>query len=447
MQRVIGIVLSIFGLLCSVHLHAVQQGLQDLRYQVYLDSNSDIEAPLSELAEMGSLDAQLMYADLLSGKAGTVSISNAAMWYKRAYDHGRGAFRSLESLAKLSSQYEWINLKNRDFFIDVLSDISSTANPQTVSAVLEVFLAYPDLFEEEHVVDLIDLHKRACIEVCLGDLYKAVKISYFNHHKDAVPYFVEAAISSSRAVRLYFDSLPEERKVEEFTLFSEMLKKRIEELHSTSKFAVANRLRVLSPDFNSDVIFWLDSSSQSGIEDAYAVKAEYMMTHPLNFSYQGASKVIDQVSLVDLQKSKLLQASLYIVREWKRLQPIKSYEILSALDDQGVIEATIGLGDLYSMGGLDQVDQQKAIQTYFIAAEKGASVAYQKVATIYRSGRGIVNDNVKAFGYGKLAAHLGNEASNSFLETLAQDMDVKDLERGNDLFQQFRRDLVKDEVL
>ncbi|MFC3153303.1 hypothetical protein ACFOEK_19845 [Litoribrevibacter euphylliae] len=412
-------------------------GMTDIRYQLHQDDQANLEADIRILAEAGSSSAQVMLADVLAENSNVESLKEASYWYQQSYQKGRGVIRSITSLARLSDQYDWLTDLNQQFYSNLNESFFFEKNAQTVIAGLEIFVTYPELFSETRIDQLISLHDGVCIEDCQGKLYKAVSLAFFESMDAAEPFFVDASKDSTRAIRIYFDSLPEEGKFTRFSQFANQLKKDIDSVDTASKLSIANRLRSLSEEFNQEVIFWLDQAIDGGYQEAYSVRAEYMLSFPLNFSYPETQKIIQQVSATEPQKGQLLEASLYIVREWKKLQPDKAYGILAKLDSEGVLEATIGLGDLYSMGGLDQVDQPQAIKTYLRAAERGSPVGYQKIANIYRGGRGIVNDKSKAFGYSKLASYLGNDASDVFLESLTKEMQLEELNAGEEAYQKY----------
>jgi alginate biosynthesis protein AlgK len=428
---------AVFGISLSSALSAEMMGMPDIRYQLFLDTQSDLSAEIRTLAEAGSPQAQVALADILAESSTIESLQDASYWYQQSYQNGHGVQRSVTSLARLADQFDWLTDYNRGFYDQLNQTFHYKKNGQSVITGLEVFITYPDFFAQDQVNELIDLHESVCVDDCQPKLYKAVALYHFQSLEAAEPLFVEASETSTRAIRIYFDALPEEKKFERFSAFAGKLKANIESVETPSKFSVANRLRSVSSEFNQEVVFWLDHAIADGFSDAYAVRAEYMLSSPLNFSYQETEKVIQQVATVDPQKAKLLEASLYIVREWKKLQPDKAYAILEQLDSEGVPEATIGLGDLYSMGGMDQVDQPQAIKTYLRAAEGGNPVGYQKIANIYRGGRGIVNDKNKAFAFGKIALYLGNDESEMFLQSLKEELKPEELVAAEKSFQEY----------
>ena len=416
-------------------------GMKAIRYELNKNDEADVIPSLYEIAKYGHVDAQLLLADLLSELSGHKNALQATEWYIAAFRKGQGRVRALGTLARFSARYEWLLLENEPFFSDALGKFDHIRNPENVVAVLETYMAYPSLVDVNNVPKLLSLHRQSCTENCNGDLYQAFFLSQQGDLEKAEALYLKAALYSSRAIRVYFNFLDGfDDKSERFKRFSQSLKPHVHEMSAEVLFSVGSRLQGISQEYDRDVIFWLDASIEKGWLAAQINKATYMMSQPDYFSYSETEDVIFSVYEHDLIRGKLLRASLLIVREWKRLNPHEAYSILQELHEQGHIEATLGLGDLYSMGGLDEVDQYKAIELYSIASKKGSAASFQKIAGIYRSGRSICNDKVKSYSFSKMADYYGEESAEPFIKTLAEDMSPEELALAESFFSQLLKD-------
>lgn len=412
-------------------------GIKTIRYELYQNNEADVLNSLQALSLKGYVDAQLMLADLLSEKSGFQNASKVVRWYQSAFKEGQGRVRALGSLARFSARFDWLLMENESFVKRALEQYVHTRDTESVVATLETYMAYPLLVSDENFYTLLRLHRKSCIENCNADVYEAYYFSQKGEFAAAETLFLKASLTTSRAISVYFDYLDEfENKPLLFQAFSKKLKPEIKEMTADAQYAVGSRLQGLTEKYDPDVVYWLDAAIANGRLEARINKATYMMSEPEHFSYSETEDVIQKIYETDLLRGKLLRASLLMIREWKKLNPQEAYEILQPLHEEGVKEATIGLGDLYSMGGLDEVDQQKALKHYSLAAQKGTAFAFQKMAAIYRSGRSICNDNVKAYGYSKVASYYGEASASTFMQSLAESMSAEELAEADVFYKQ-----------
>jgi len=410
-------------------------GMPQIRYELYKDSNADVYASLQSLASKGVVDAQFMLAELLSGKSGYYDLRQTINLYKKAFREGRGSVHALGMVAHVSSKFEWLAAENKEFISDGLKRFEHDESLENVSAVLEAFFAYPSLVKIEHVGMLLPLYSQACLDYCYGDLFEAKYQGVTGNASEAERLYALASRTTSRAVNAYYDYLDGQKdRDQKFKQFASGFKYQVEQFSVESMLAIGSRLKNISKHFDGDVIFWFDAAIELGSVNAKISKVEYMLSQPADFSLDEASNLIEQIMRDDHVNGLLLQASLFTVSEWKRLDPHAAFDILIELSLQGHQDAYVGLGDLYSMGGLDEVDQQKAISAYLVVAKKGSSAAFQKIANIYRNGRSICQDNSIALAYGKMAMRSGEEKSKIFISSLEKELDASQLSRAEKIF-------------
>jgi hypothetical protein len=75
-----------------------------------------------------------------------------------------------------------------------------------------------------------------------------------------------------------------------------------------------------------------------------------------------------------------------MVNNWLTLDPQKAQvlidELIAVLPRRRLLQ-----GDLYSKGGLDQPDQERALAVWHAQAEQGSTAAWYRMATVYSRGR------------------------------------------------------------
>lgn len=91
------------------------------------------------------------------------------------------------------------------------------------------------------------------------------------------------------------------------------------------------------------------------------------------------------------------------------------------------------VGDAYSSALAPVSDSGEAYQWYLMAAVRGDPRAMERLADMYRNGRGVPRDRVKAFGYARATARLavpGSAAANQAeraLAELSQEMSAQEI--------------------
>lgn len=434
------IVLSLVSGGAMAAIPELEGGMVDVRYRLYRNAQDDVFNQLERLVDSGYPDARLTLADLLAERDDMASVQRAVQLYKQSFNEGYGVVRALSSMVQLVGQYPGMVDEERAFFQASLQGFAWARDPESVRTALEVFLVYPALFANHSMESLIALHERSCIENCNGTLYLAAYRAESGDMEQAESLYFEAAKVSPRAVRLYANWIEKgDGKLERLKTFAERLKPFIEEMSPGAIQQIGSRMRAYSTEYDREVMFWFDQAAQKGIIGARINKVQYMLSYPDHYSYQEAEAEFVQILPVDPVQGQLLQASALTVRQWKHLNPPKAHQILTELYNAGHTEATLGLGDLYSMGGLDEVAQRKAIDMYEQAAVAGAFVGYQKIAVIYRSGRGICHSKPYALAYSRLAGSYDEALSGDFIRSLSEEMSPEELQQAEVLHLDLRR--------
>ncbi|MES2820269.1 MAG: sel1 repeat family protein [Pseudomonadota bacterium] len=413
---------ALFGLVLLVQGLAVEAAnLPDIRYRLHQDSQADVEADLRQLAERGDRPSQLLLAARLAGSADAAKVNEAMALYKGAFDDGRGEIDALAALARLSEHNPLFHTQNRPFIQHAIGLYPPARDFGTLTATLDTFLVYPDEFEIDRIAGLIRLYERACVENCLAPIYHAALAERQGDSEMAESYYRRAIPTDPRAVARYYRILgPLQDSV--FKAYAQSLEARMQSLPVPVVQAIGSHLSGLSTENDPAVVRWLDNAIARGAEAARIIKVSYMISFAASYSAEEALALIDLIEAKDPHPGRALRASVYMVRNWPTLDPFKAHELIRSLLDEGYQSAYLNLGELYSMGGLDQVDQLKAIETYKRLAAQGSASAFYRIASIYGRGRGICNDKVRAYAYASMALDFGELGAAKLLQELEADI-------------------------
>ena len=397
--------------------------LVQVQYRLHQEPNADVEADLRALAERGDQASMLLLAERLSRNS--QHQDEAAGLYRRAFAAGQGQIAALAPLAQLAERQPDGLQEQRAFFADALRRYPLTRDFTTLSASLDVFMVYPELFGSYEPQGLIELYRNACVDNCHTTLYRARLAEQQGHLALAETLYLQAIRQDARAVQRLYQALGEEQD----QLFPQKVKPLLNELDLlpvASVQAIGSLLSGIPREHDPEVLQWLDNAIARQADSALVSKASYMMSAPQNYSADEVFALIDQVEQTRSQEGRALRASAYMVRGWSSLDPFKAKALIDQLLAEGYQNAYLNLGELYSMGGLDQVDQAKAIETYRLLAAQGVASAFYRIATIYGGGKGICHDKGKAYAYASIAVERGELGARKFLQEMEKQLSAED---------------------
>ena len=411
-------------LLCAGLTQAAS--LAQVQYRLHLDPSADVEADLRALVERGDQPAMLLLADQLA-RTGQHQDEAIAL-YQRAFADGHGEITALAPLAALVERQPDGREAHRTFFAEALQRYPLSRDFATLTTSLDVFLVYPELFPRAEPQALIELYRRACIDACHLNLYRARLAELNGQQALAESLYLQALREDARAVDRLYQALGEQQD----TLFPQRVQPLLAEADALplgTVQAIGSLLSSIPREHDPEVMAWLDNAIARQADSARVAKASYMMSAPENYAAEDVFALIDRIEQTRSQEGRALRASAYLVRGWRTLDPFKAKAIIDGLLAEGYQNAYLNLGELYSMGGLDQVDQAQAIATYRLLAARGVPSAFYRIATIYGGGKGICNDPIKAYAYASLAVERGELGARKYLRELDGKLPAGDRER------------------
>ena len=447
--------------------HAARS-LEQVRYALFQDSQAEVEADLRHLAARGDLGATRLLGEVLAGRS-PANTTQAIDLFKQAFADGRGDIGALIPLARLVDNKPRWREANRAYMRQALSRFTAGRDFIAVDTRLEVFLVYPELFTQDEVTRLIELYDRACLIYCHAPLYRAVAAARYGERSEAEKWFQLAVESDPRAVQRYYEFLGEQRNVL-FRAFAERLTPRMNALpvdlvHRIAQ-QVANIRNIEISTYNNnrpttraqndeekqarevkakahaslveqldrEVLQWLDNAIERDFGPAMLSKASFLMTAPDRYSPEPVLTLIQRLeqrqnnsptlSMVERenpitpQRIKALRASLHMVL-WRTLDPRLSQRLIAELQAEQYPEALLLEGDLYSQGGLDEPDQDRALALYMEEARQGSVNALLRIARLYTYGRAICRDNGKAYAFAYAAHELGDLRASDLMHSLS----------------------------
>lgn len=442
------------------------RSLEQIRYELYKDPSANVEADLRPLAERGDLESKRLLADVLSGSGVGSRMSEAVALYKEAFADGRGDVSALAGLARQSESNRRLRSQQREFFREALGRYSHGQDVRSVTATLEVSLAYPEFFKEKDLEHLLDLYQRSCLYECYPDIYRASLAEHRGDMAEAEALYIKAMRHDPRAVGRYYEMLGDDRD-ERFTAFAEASMANMDDFHPESAQRIGSTLNsmwteeVPEPEEELDlegqdmaeeggappkqseqlgpvrpkrqenphVVAWLDNAIERGSVSAMIAKVNYMSLQSQSYSAASVFELIERVEQSMPMQGKSLRASILMVPGWRTLDPEESQRLSQELIDAGYDQAWLTMGDLYSRGGLDEADQGKALEIYSRMAENGSAPAYYRMANLYARGRAFCQDNTMAYTYGLVAYELGTIRARGFLQMLEREMDPAEVQR------------------
>ena len=444
------------------------QSLEQIRYALFKDPAAPVEADLRVLAERDRA-AQHLLANVLAGDPARTR--EAARMYQAAFDDGRGDIAALGSLARLLDRSPRLRLELAAYMGDALRRFAHERDVGSLNTSLEVFVSYPQLFSVAEVNDLIGLYERSCLVQCSSDFYRAVLAERQQQPDAARTWYEQAMMTDVRAVDRYYQLLGEQRD----PLFAAFARSRVGEanrmpvevvhrigtqLDSISAERSVGLRYPLPPSqaeldrlpeaqrtarreqidqvraqieneaktLRGDALLWLDNAVNRGWVPAMVAKVNFMTSSPNEHSAEDTAALIDRIEQSEPTRAKALRVSLYLVTGWTTLDPYKAQALIGELATSRYRDAELLQGDLYSHGGLDEPDQQKALAIYQRIAAGGSSTAYYRMASVYASARAICYDSVKAYAYARVAVDYGDSRARSLALELQRTLSQAELE-------------------
>ncbi|NVZ69126.1 tetratricopeptide repeat protein [Pseudomonas costantinii] len=456
------------------------QSLEQVRYALYKDPNANVVADLRELSARGDRASKQLLGDVLSN-SDTVNLDEVLGLYKDAFADGAGEIPALASLVRLLDRNPRLRDQQHGYVTRALTLYPHALDPRTISTTLEVFLVYPRDFNVADARQLLSLYQQSCLLNCHSELYQAVLAEREGNRGLADRHYQAAVKVDVRAVDRYYRFLGEQQD-SLFQRFAATLEPQraslpVEIVHRIGALLDSiNSLQRIDDEADKDerlasgmgpkpvkapptpeqiaadkakaaaiarVQGWFDNAAERGYVPALVSKVNFMVSNPTEHNAEETQALINRVQALDPTRAKALQASFYMVTNWLTLDPQKAQVLINELIAARYRDAQLLLGELYSKGGLDQPDQEKALQIYQEQARLGSTAAYYRIATLYFRARALCNDPVKAYAYAQVALDLGENRARGLLKRLDRVMKKDDIDRA----QLARADLMKEAQL
>jgi alginate biosynthesis protein AlgK len=407
-------------------LTAQSASLREVKYALFQDPQADVSSDLRRLAENGNLEAAFLMGDRLARTNRVKDAMQAIEYYQQAFNQGRGITSALTSWVKVQNRFALLRKNGKEPIAEALRFVPQEESFEAVRVRLEIFLVYPELIEPDQVERLIALYDRACITACRTETFRAQWLMSSGRTDEAFVAFEKAIPYDAEAVGLYFNALKEQQS-EAFLAFAERSKSSAGSWSAEVLGTMGNLLASLAEKNTPEVIEWLDLGISKGSPSARVAKVNYMLGFSTDFNPDEALKLIDEIEATSPYEGRSLRATALLVRNWRILNPVVAYQLLTGLINDGYDNAYMGLGALHSMGGLDEADQEAAIKAYSHLALQGNSAAFYRIAVLYESGRSICHDKVQAHAYASVSMELGQPNTRGMINRLNQSMDADEL--------------------
>lgn len=470
------------------------RNFEQVRYALYLDPHAEVVPDLEQLAKLGDHRAQRLLGDILAERD-PAGASRVLELYRQAFAGGRGEISALAAMARYLGQRPRLRQQHRAEVAEGLTRYRHDRDPVNVLATLEVFNAYPELFESAAVEHLISRYERACIENCLTLLYRGRLAEHQGNHELAESLYRQAALQDPRAIEALYRVMGKDVALK-FRSFARDASPRIaslpiEVVHriglhlANTSNALANewvytRQSVIGeveiPDaeqlaaaeaaqraqdamideLDREILYWLDHAVARGYTPAMSTKASFMMAGNNRFSSEAVEHLLRQLESTETARSsagehyqdrvgpqriKALWASYYMVN-WLSMNPTKAHGLIRELIEEGYDDARLMEGDLYSRGLLDEPDQARALGIYEQMAERGWASAHLRIARLNTYGRAMRGDFVTAYSHARAALELGDLRAEGLVNFLEQRLPATLLEQGNAMTEQMLRNSV-----
>jgi len=429
------------------------RSLSQIEYALFKNPYASVEADLRVLVAHGDLAAMRVLGDVLASTGGGTQRERVRL-YQASFADGRGEVRALASMARMMENDAYRGKRYKAYFQQALNQYPLQRDLETLSTSLNIFLIYPELFAPGLAADLIQLHRRSCLINCATELYQAVLAGQQGEQEKADRLYRQAVLVDERAVERYYRFLAD-RQNELFPLFAQQLAPQMTAMPAASvhhigvvldriadlwradeRIAEQRRRRqalaaetklepqqpgviAASEALRREALGWINDAAARKWVPAMATRFHFMSSYPDNFSGAEAMQLIDEVAEQDPDRAKRLRVSALMVTNWSTLDPAKAHELIQQMIAEGKPGGYALLGDLYSRGGLDEPDQQRALAIFADVAKLDAPSAYFSQARIYASGPAICNDPARAYALAGAAYELGVERARSLMKELA----------------------------
>ncbi|MFN3579174.1 MAG: tetratricopeptide repeat protein [Pseudomonas sp.] len=450
--------LALMAALPGSPVHA--RGLEQIRYELFKNPQADVEADLRRLVDRGDRAAMHLLADILTAADASVDQESIAL-FDAAFAQGQGEIPALRSLARVLDRYPYRRDQYREHFRQALLQYPHNRDRQTLDTSLEVFLVYPELFEPAAAERLIALHQRACLIDCGTALYSAILAERQADHEAADSYYRKAMFTDSRAADRYYIFLGDQQEQmfprvarELHSRIDEMLPDaanrvsrvldRISDLYRIDERVIAQQQREQaelldielepipegfvseSDRLRNEALAWTEYAAAQNWLPGLVSRFQFMTSMPDDYSGAEAMTLIERISLQDPVRARSLRANALMVTNWSTLDPGKAHELIQAMIAEGHPEGELLLASLYSRGGLDEPDQQAALEVYQQMAARGSVSAYHLQATLFASGNAICQDHPRAYAYAMLAVDFGVVRARGLLRQLEPQLNEED---------------------
>ncbi len=473
MRKPTRVVIGVFlGSLLFGQSALASKSLSQIEYALFKDPYANVEADLRMLVDHGDLVAMRILGDVLA-TTNTGTPAERLSLYQASFAEGRGEVRALAAMARMMESDSYRRRHYLDFFQRAVSQYPQQRDLQTLSTSLDVFLIYPELFAPRAAADLIQLHRRSCLVNCATELYEAVLAERQGNPAQADILYRQAVLVDDRAVERYYRFLAE-RQTELFPPFARQLMPQADSMSAASVHLVGvvldrladlaraderideQRRRQLAdaagikfePQASDQVVesevlrrealAWIDNAAARKWVPAMSTRFYFMTSYPDNFSGAEAFRLIDEIAELDPDRARTLRVSALMVSNWSTLNPKKAHVLIQQMIAEGEPGGYALLGDLYSRGGLDEPDQQRALAIFEDIAKRDSPSAYFSQARIYAGGPAICSDPPRAYALAGAAYELGVERARSLIKELA--FELTDDERA-------RAEAMRDDIL
>ena len=418
----------------------VDMSMVDIRHSLHYAPDDVRYLPaLEKHAADGDRRAAFLLANHLSRSGNFNELARAADLYEVAFASGDGDISALVELATLSNRFPSMRASGHERIKRLSQDLGFESDFKTVETRLQLFLVYPDTTEPGKVEHLLDLYRTACIEDCRTLTLEARLLEVQGQRDAALEKYTQALSAEPLAVDLYFDLLGAEVK-ERFVTFADAHKDDAAIWHVGSVTSIGTKLSVLADTDPTLSAYWLDAAIDRGSLQATIARVNLMMSFPDRYGPEDTLSLIENIRVQSPIDGRRLFAAAHLVRNWKILNPILAGDMLQQAIAEGDTEAYMGLGELYSMGGLNEADQDMALAAYGKLAQRGHGAAHYRIATIYEGGRSICHDSVKAHAHAQLAMELGQPNAEGLLNRVQAKLNADELAAAKALAQTLRND-------
>ncbi|MBT1445095.1 hypothetical protein KJI95_11245 [Shewanella sp. JM162201] len=474
---------------------AAALSLEQVRYALYQDPAAPVTGALEQLAADGDTGAMLMLANRLL-QTETDDSTRIIALYKQAFDDGRGEMAALSGLVRLVEMYPHLQSSQRSYFERALRLYSHDRDLASVAATLDVSLLYPELVADK--ATLLALYGAACVENCKTAYFAAVHAAHNGDTELALARFRDAMSYEPKAVERYYQALNETDRDNLFRRFADDLKtatppvsaevalatgkvldriadiKRVDEQlaelarRAAEERAIAQalargepapeksqavpekneattdelaRAQPESEQIRAEGQYWIDQAVSAGLLDAMISQLYSMTSSPESYSGDEAFALIRDIERQDPLQGRRLRVAALMVIDWPTLDPEAAHKLIQQMIAEGDAQGELLLADLYSRGGLDEPDQQRALTLLKQLADKGERTAMHRMAGIYTYGRAICRDYEQGYRYALITLGMGGQRAMSIVRFLEGQLDSDTIKRVKQESARYLKDL------